>query len=232
MRSSIDSSSDLWNKGIPGKKWPSPKWWPAGWCCWKQSMKETLADWCWSRSNMEKSSDSHHRSDYHFPQGHCWRGVPEHNKQTKSSRIIGGNTFLSFLSWVLIRMDQGIFFSLLKFSFDLLILGSSTKRDKRHPAKYQSEPCFRAKWPDKLAKLRIWETHVLTVMKMIDIAIRATCPVWFRLEGTLEDVTEVDWDQIRKSGHIVWSGHPEWWGFVLENVECIYMGFFKAPSWI
>ena len=109
MRSSIDSSSDLWNKGIPGKKWPSPKWWPAGWCCWKQSMKETLADWCWSRSNMEKSSDSHHRSDYHFPQGQCWRGVPEQNKQTKSSRIIGGNTFLSFLSWVLmIRMDQGI----------------------------------------------------------------------------------------------------------------------------
>ena len=85
---------------------------------------------------------------------------------------------------------------------------------------------------DTFPKLRIWETHVLTVMKMIDIAIRATCPVWFRLEGTLEDVTEVDWDQIRKSGHIVWSGHPEWWGFVLENVECIYMGFFKAPSWI
>ena len=110
VRSQIDSLPDLWNKGIPWKKWPSPKWWPAGWCCWKQSMKETLADWCWSRSNMEKSSDSHHRSDYHFRQGHCWRGVPEHNKQTKSSRIIGGNTFLSFLSWVLIRGDQGIFF--------------------------------------------------------------------------------------------------------------------------
>ena len=109
VRSQIDSLPDLWNKGIPWKKWPSPKWWPAGWCCWKQSMKETLADWCWSRSNMEKSSDSHHRSDYHFPQGHCWRGVPEHNKQTKSSRIIEGNTFFSFLSWVLmIRMDQGI----------------------------------------------------------------------------------------------------------------------------
>ena len=107
---------EQWNSW---EKMTHKKWWPASWCSWKQSMKETLADWCWSRSNMEKSSDSHHRSDYHFPQGHCWRGVPEHNKQTKSSRIIGGNTFLSFLSWVLIRMDQVILFSLWKLSFDL-----------------------------------------------------------------------------------------------------------------